>query len=179
MKAPSEAQIEHIKRDAAKGVVYAQYMLGTMYFTGKGLSQNYDKAIEWYTRAAEQGDVTAQTALYSIYRKGTGVKPDQRKAAEWVTKAAQAGHLQCQSNLGVMYLEGRGVAKNPPLAYAWLLNASTYGYKHWVHRLTRALARLTLSRQELQEAVTIVRTWEDEKRKQALQKPTSDSTGQY
>ena len=40
---------------AEQGDAAAQYNLGWMYRFGKGVQQNYSKAVKWYRKAAEQG----------------------------------------------------------------------------------------------------------------------------
>ena len=40
---------------AEQGDVQAQFFLGTMYDDGKGVVQDYQQAVKWFTQAAEQG----------------------------------------------------------------------------------------------------------------------------
>jgi len=42
--------------------------LGHMYHYGKGVPQNYEKAIEWYNKAAQQGLAETQEILGYMYR---------------------------------------------------------------------------------------------------------------
>lgn len=51
----------------------AQFSLGYMYDFGEGVSQNYDKAFEWYSKAANQGHIEAQFYLGLIYDNGKGI----------------------------------------------------------------------------------------------------------
>lgn len=51
---------------ADKGSAAAQYMLGTIYDKGLGVSQDNAKAVEWYRKAAEQGVEDAKNALERI-----------------------------------------------------------------------------------------------------------------
>ena len=37
----------------------AQYFLGLIYYKGKGVPQDYKKALKWYTLSAEQGNKVA------------------------------------------------------------------------------------------------------------------------
>ena len=54
-----------------------------MYSYGKGVKQDYFKAVEWYQKAAEQGEVHAQYNLGNMYDNGQGVKQDYAKAKEY------------------------------------------------------------------------------------------------
>jgi TPR repeat protein len=44
-----------------------EYKIGEEYREGKGIPQNYQEAIEWYTLSAEQGNVNGQIGLGKIY----------------------------------------------------------------------------------------------------------------
>ena len=57
---------------ANQGHAYAKYNLGTMYYGGEGVRQDYQKALELYQLAANQGDVDAQYNLGYMYDNGKG-----------------------------------------------------------------------------------------------------------
>ena len=44
---------------AEQGNVWAQYLLGSMYYNGDGVPQDDAAAMKWYRLAAEQGHVSA------------------------------------------------------------------------------------------------------------------------
>ena len=73
-----------------------------MYDNGRGVKQDYIKAVEWYQRAAEQGYAAAQYHLGVMYDNGQGVKQDYIKAVEWYQKAAEQGHAEAQFNLDLL-----------------------------------------------------------------------------
>ena len=50
---------------AKQGHAAAQYMLGVMYYEGRGVLQDYKMAVKWYKLAAEQGDADAQYNLHT------------------------------------------------------------------------------------------------------------------
>ncbi len=54
------------QRNAEKGSVSAQKMLGAMYYLGEGVPKNLKKAYTWYRLAANQGDPSAQKFLNII-----------------------------------------------------------------------------------------------------------------
>jgi len=47
-----------------------------MYHEGKGVLQDYQKAMEWSLKAAEQGDADAQFEIGRVYHEGKGVLQD-------------------------------------------------------------------------------------------------------
>ena len=49
------SEVEQLKTRAEQGDATAQYILGTKYRDGEGVSQDYGEAEKWYRRAAEQG----------------------------------------------------------------------------------------------------------------------------
>ena len=77
---------------AEQGYVAAQYNLGVMYSSGKGVKQNYAEAVKWYRKAAEQSDADAQAYLGVMYSNGEGVKRNPSKAKEWFRKACENGY---------------------------------------------------------------------------------------
>ena len=57
----------------------AQFNLGAMYGTGRGVPQDDAEAVRWYRLAAEQGNADAQFNLGVVYR--TTLKPSGGSAA--------------------------------------------------------------------------------------------------
>ena len=53
-----------------------QLILGALYYTGKGITQDRKEATKWQRKAAEQGLVEAQFGLGGLYRYGLGVAQD-------------------------------------------------------------------------------------------------------
>jgi TPR repeat protein len=73
---------------ADRGDARAQFYLGFMYETGRGVPQDYATAVHWYTRAANQGETTAQYRLGLLFDKGQGVSQDYIQAHKWLNLAA-------------------------------------------------------------------------------------------
>ena len=68
---PASAQDYEATRDAAEqGDADAQYNLGAMYVTGRGVPQDDAEALRWYRLAAEQGNARAQLNLGVMYDTG-------------------------------------------------------------------------------------------------------------
>ena len=66
----------------------AQYLLGTMYADGDGVTQDYAEAVKWYRRAAEQGHPIGQHALGYMYLNGQGVPQNYVQGHMWLNLAA-------------------------------------------------------------------------------------------
>jgi FOG: TPR repeat, SEL1 subfamily len=52
---------------AENGNARAQFALGVMYHEGKGMPQDYAKAVRWFRDAANQGNAYAQHNLGVMY----------------------------------------------------------------------------------------------------------------
>ena len=77
---------------AENGNATAQALVGTMYYYGYGLSQDYKKALFWYKLAAEFGEVSAQATLGRMYYLGHAVRQDLVQAHKWYDIASINGH---------------------------------------------------------------------------------------
>lgn len=65
-------------------VGYAHFILGSAYYAGKGVEQDYNKAMENYYKAASHGNASAIALLSHIFSEGLyGVKKDKVVAQEW------------------------------------------------------------------------------------------------
>jgi TonB family protein len=75
-------------RAADKGDSEAQNAIGYLYQQGRGVTQDYAKAMAWYRKAADQGNAQAESNIGSLYEKGLGVPQDHSEAEAWYKKAA-------------------------------------------------------------------------------------------
>ena len=77
---------------ADRGDAHAQFLLGTMYENGKGVTRDYGEAMKLYRLAADyQGYPAPLYALGSMYAKGHGVAQDNVRAYVWYSIAAASG----------------------------------------------------------------------------------------
>ena len=104
--ADSVPDFKKMLQAAEQGNADDQFNLGLMYDNGRGVRQDYTKAVQWYRKAAEQGDAQAQSNLASMYSNGQGVRQDYAEAVRWYRKAVEQGDVNAQLNLGVMYVNG-------------------------------------------------------------------------
>jgi TPR repeat protein len=100
------ADISELKHKAEMGEAAAEYQLGTMYFQGQGVPQDYAEAMRWYRKAADQGDAGAQGTIGAMYCFGQGVPQSYAEAMRWYRKAADQGNAAGQQSVGAMYFQG-------------------------------------------------------------------------
>jgi uncharacterized protein len=104
-----EAAYTELAPLAEEGNSGAQYYLGQMYLTGRGVDRDEARAFELLSAAAEAGDARAQVNMGLFYEAGRMVERDVVAAAEWFRQAADAGMPFAQTKLGVLYQRGEGV----------------------------------------------------------------------
>ena len=73
--------------------------LGWLYEEGKGVAQDFKKALRWYRKAASLGNADAESGLAGMYRDGKGVPKDLKKAIELYRRAAEHGSKYAQKEL--------------------------------------------------------------------------------
>ena len=135
----------------------AQYYIGTLYYHGKGVPQDYEEAVKWYRRAANQGYAIAQFNLAILYNVGQGVSQDHKEAVKWYRKAADLGHASAQNNLGVMYANGLGVAQDYVQAYMWFDILTAYGAGEAIRNRDAIAEAMTPA--QITEAQKLAREW--------------------
>ena len=138
-----ESKLERTKRLANDGDSMAQNNLGSMYYNGEGVPQDYKEAVKWYRMSAEQGNARGQYNLGVMYYNGDGVPQDYKEAAKWYRKSAEQGDADAQSNLGYMYYIGTGVIEDYVTAYAWVSVAKANGNAKSVKALDILTKKMT------------------------------------
>jgi hypothetical protein len=102
----SSSLIEDLFRRAQNGDNDAGFNLGERFFYGKGVKQDYAKAVKWYTVAADRGDCSSQKKLADCYYLGQGAERNIAKAAYRYEQAAEQGDYDSQKALIRCYLQG-------------------------------------------------------------------------
>ena len=123
----AQDDLDTVRQAAEQGDATAQFNLGNMYASGRGVLEDDAEAVRWYRLAAEQGLVDAQFMLGNIYGAGSGVPQDDPEAARWFRLAAEQGHAAAQFYLGVRYNTGMGVLKDAAEAVRWFHLAAEQG----------------------------------------------------
>ena len=124
----------------------ALFLLGRMYMKGKGVSQDYDKAEEFFTQALNVGDENyrkwakedleeiKKLKSSSVQSATTEEEKEKMKAFEWSQKCANDGMRVEQHAVGKIYEEGLWcgskllVAPNRQKAIEWYEKAAAQGY---------------------------------------------------
>lgn len=92
------------------------------------LSDDFEKAVQWYHLVAGQGRPDAQANLGVLYCGGfKGVPQDDKEAARWFRLSAEQGNATGQLNLGIMYYMGKGVPEDIEEAARWFRLAAEQG----------------------------------------------------
>jgi uncharacterized protein len=112
---------------AQRGDPKAQFQMGDLCMTGRGVQRDPAAAAGWYRAAAQQGHAAAAGNLGVLYANGWGVPQSDAEAANWFRKAAEAGDPGSENNLGSMYIAGRGVAQSDALGAKWVSSAAQHG----------------------------------------------------
>ena len=89
--ATTKTAVRELKPLAAQDDTRAQILLGKMYYTGRGVRQDYGQAAGWLHQAAELGNASAQVKLARLYWDGVGVPKNYTLALRWYRKAAEQG----------------------------------------------------------------------------------------
>jgi TPR repeat protein len=85
------AAIAEFQRLAQRGHGAAEFMIGVMYFSGRGVEKHVGDAATWFHKAAMQGYPPAQLAYGSLHLRGVGLTPDPVAAYMWLALAANSG----------------------------------------------------------------------------------------
>ena len=122
---------------AEAGNVDAQGAIAGMYSEGRGVEQNFDRAIEWYRLAAEQGHPIAQNNLGLMLSEN-----NREEAIKWLTAAAQQNLPFAQLALGDRLSEylkqsedTQRTSRNDAEALKWYKAAAAQNYHMACHRL--------------------------------------------
>ncbi len=134
------AAAPHYRQAAENDHAEAQYILATMYKTGRGMPRDVDQAMRWYRRSADAGYPLAQFTLGNIHMKGDGVPRNVPMAVTLYRQAAEQGHPQAQYNLGV-YHYSAGTAAEYQNAEQWFVRAARQGEPSSQFALGRLYAR--------------------------------------
>lgn len=152
-----ETALRLMKPLAEQGVVGAQVILGTMYFDGQSVPQDYAEAAKWYRLAAEQGDALAQYGLGFLYILGQDVPQDYAEAAKWFRKAAEQGDASGQNGLGFLCFRGQGLPQDYVQAHMWFDLSAAQGNEEAARNRTVAASKMTTS--QLEEAQRLAHDW--------------------
>ena len=92
-----------LKPLAEAGDAHAQYILGSFYDEGLGVSLDHCRALHWYELAAELGLAEAAVKLGESHFLGRCMSQDLDRAAQYYTRAAALGGSSAQGLLSILY----------------------------------------------------------------------------
>jgi len=141
------------RKAAEQGQAQAQYHLGHMHDSGKGITEDNQQAVQWYRKAAEQGHAQAQLQLGGMYQRGAGVTQDKSEAIKWYRKAAEQGYAQAQDLLGMLYQLGVGVSQDDQQAVEWYHKAAVQEYAKAQYHLGQSYYNAKGVTKDEQEAI--------------------------
>jgi len=126
-RAMAEQLVSAVARQAERGNVEAQFLMGRAIDEGLGVTEDPATAVGWFERAAAAGHTLAEHNLGNACAGGRGVAADPAAAVRWWTKAAVKGDAVTQLRLGESYERGVGVARDLALARRWYAEAAARG----------------------------------------------------
>lgn len=135
------------KRAASKGLAIAQYRLGLLYASGKGVPKDEAKAVGLFKLSAAQKYPPAYGQLGIMYDKGRGVPQDVKWARELWEKGARLGYIPAMVYVGSQSW-GRvdeSSREERIRRYAWFHLAHSYGSKtakEWMNVMAPLMSKL-------------------------------------
>lgn len=112
---------------AEKDNVEAELCVAKMYFTGWGISRDYNQAFVWNSKAAASGNRAGKVEVGKAYMWGTGVFKDTKRAQDIFLSLINQGYMPAASSLGEMYMYGYGVSTDLKKAFYWHEKAAISG----------------------------------------------------
>ena len=120
--------VSALRARAEQGDPQSQFDLGSAYYYGKGVQQDYAEALRWYRKAAEQRESRAEDALGYMYVNGQTVPKHYTQAFQWYKRSAEDGSAKAQFDLGHMYYYGMGVSRDYTEALRWFEKSADQKY---------------------------------------------------
>lgn len=112
---------------AKKGNAEAQFKVGEMYETGRGVEKNMIEALKWIKMADAQGNQAAGYKLLYYDLQNNGVTAGNKAKLKELQDAAKDGDGYAQYYVGLMHSRGVGLTRSDAVALDWLGKASLVG----------------------------------------------------
>lgn len=125
-----EAALREARPLAEHGDAGAQTLLGNMYKNGRGVQQDYEKAIAWYMKAFRQGDVAADYWLKQLHNEVSVIMFCSAEKFNLITfPLAREGYSPAQERVCYAFAKGMcGLPKDFQKAREWCERAIKQGY---------------------------------------------------
>ncbi|MDD1016679.1 alginate biosynthesis TPR repeat lipoprotein AlgK [Pseudomonas rubra] len=98
----------------------AELLLGRLYYEGKSVPADAQKAQTHLLSAANAGEVSAHYYLGQLYRRGYLGSVEPQKAVDHLLSAARGGQLSADYALAQLFSEGHGIRQD--LVNAWVFS---------------------------------------------------------
>jgi len=121
--------VTSLKVSVACGNMYAQNIMGILFYQGQLVKQNFKQAIALFKKSANQGCMESMHSLGCIYDRGKIINQDFGQAFHWYQKAAKLGEDDSQYNLAFFYLEGKIVEQNDTEAFRLCKKSAERGHR--------------------------------------------------
>lgn len=105
------------QKAADRGHVLAQYNLGHLYLSGKGVPADRNMSAKYWRMAAQQGLSQAQHSLGVLLLDGNVTADLRKEAISWLEKAAAQGFERSKTRLALIRLENAAERGNPEAIY--------------------------------------------------------------
>lgn len=117
------------RQAAERGDAEAQFIVGGMFYLGKGTEADKKSGFKWLLSAAEQGKTSPESLniIGGELLRGTNVPQNYLEAKKWLTAAAAQGDLAAQKDLAYLYLNGQGGEQDYKKAFALYEKAAMQG----------------------------------------------------
>jgi len=119
----AEQVIGYLESLSEKGVSRAMLLLGSIYYTGKGVEQSYKDAVKWYEMAAEGLESYGLCNLGYCYYYGRDIDVNYKRAYECFSLSAYMSNPNAMYKLGDMFYNGYHVKEDKDAAYYWYCEA--------------------------------------------------------
>nr|WP_285863953.1 alginate biosynthesis TPR repeat lipoprotein AlgK [Pseudomonas sp. BGr12] len=114
----SDQLMGYIDKGRAAEQPRAELLLGRLYFEGKSVPADAQKAQTHLQNAANAGEISAHYYLGQLYRRGYLGSVDPQKAVDHLLNAARGGQLSADYALAQLFSEGHGIRQD--LVNAWV-----------------------------------------------------------
>ncbi|GGH65217.1 TPR repeat protein [Filimonas zeae] len=121
--------VQLLNRSVAKGYIPAMQRMASIYNRGLGnISQDLNKALDWFERTATQGDDYSAYMAGVMYADGKGVTQDCAKGIAWYELAGKRGYVNGYNVIGNTYYWGSCVTKDYAKAVRYYEKAGAEGH---------------------------------------------------
>ena len=84
--------VNTVIEQARQGNARAQNLVGSWYYSGNNLEQDYYQALQWWARSAQQNNINAIGNMALCYQYGRGIEKDSVMATQLYLKSIERGN---------------------------------------------------------------------------------------